>query len=343
MPAVREFGKRLFHKFERKQLKRSRLLSILIAAALLLACGVAKVLSRRHALPSSPHPPASSSAPPTAVSVKPVSPKATSDAEADPVVVSAAIASICGADPATADRYEERNDALRSIMRERHLPTNDVAALTDWLASTNDVLRVERLAALKNDVMNLLRSQITPPPDFADTLVAMFEGGDHPPAVLDYCIQHLGALQGDIKDHAQRLRIRALFVEAAGRTNQPYAGTALYALAENDFATPDQEAELRRLTLALCSPDANAVARIAAVQLAGERGYAEALPLLRSTLSSARRDAVTDVVCIGSLGLLGTADDIPLLRRFAALGPRYAPAAETAIRRIEEREGGTEL
>jgi hypothetical protein len=169
-----------------------------------------------------------------------VSPKATSVAEADHFVVSSAIAAICGADPASADRYEARNDALRSIMRERHLPTNDVAALTDWLASTNDVLRVERLAALKNDV------------------------------------------SGEI-------------------------------------------------------------ARIAAVQLAGERGYAEALPLLRATLSSARRDAVTDVVCIGSLGLLGTADDIPLLRRFAALGPRYAPAAETAIRRIEEREGGTEL
>ena len=293
---------------------------------------------------STPPPlPRKPSTPPAEVDIKSVSPNAMSVAKVARVAASSAIATFCGEDPATADRYEERNNALRSIARERNLSTNDVAALVSWLASTNDALRVERLAALKNDVMNLLRSQITPPPDFADTLVAMFEGGDHPPAVLDYCIQHLGALQGDIKDNAQRLRIRALFVEAAGRTNQPYAGTALYALAEDDFATPDQEAELRRLTLALCSPDANAVARIAAVQLAGERGYAEALPLLRATLSSARRDAVTDVVCIGSLGLLGDAGDLPLLQRFAVLGPRYAPAAETAIRRIEEREGGTEL
>ena len=103
---MREFGKRLFHKFERKQLKQSRLLSILIAAALLLTCGVAKVLSRRHALPSPPHPPAPSSTPPAVVDIKPVSPKATSVAEADHFVVSSAIAAICGADPATADRYD---------------------------------------------------------------------------------------------------------------------------------------------------------------------------------------------------------------------------------------------
>ena len=144
-------------------MKRYHQFSSLIVSAFLLACGVAKVFSLRHALPSPPLPPTPST-PPAAVSVKPMSPKTTSVAEAYPGLVSAAITAICGADPTSADRYEARNDALRSIMRERHLPTNDVAALTDWLASTNDVLRVERLAALKNDTMNLLRAQEPPPP-----------------------------------------------------------------------------------------------------------------------------------------------------------------------------------
>ncbi len=256
----------------------------------------------------------------------------------DAITASPYIAVIIGTDPDSSDRYEARNDALRAIARERNLASNDVAALVSWLASTNNVLRVERLAALKNDVMNLLRRQESPPPDFADTLVAMFEGGDHPPAVLDYCIQHLGAMQGGIADEALRRRIRSLLVKAAGRINQPYAGTALYALAEDASATPAHEAELRRLTLALCAPGANPVARIAAIQLAGQRGYAEALPLLLETLSAPRRDAVTDIVCLGSLGLLGDAGDLPPLRRFATMGPRYATAAETAIHRIEERE-----
>ena len=269
--------------------------------------------------------------------VRSVAPGPSSSTEPNPAAISASIATIRGADPSTADRYEARNDALRSIARERNLQEDDVAALTAWIASANDVLRVERLAALKNDVMNLLRRQENPAPDFADTLISMFESGDHPPAVLDYCIQHLGAMQDDITDESRRLRVRALLATAAGRANQPYAGTALYALAEDGSATPAQEADLRHRTLALCAPDANPVARIAAIQLTGQRDYAEALPLLRAVLSSPRRDAVTDLVCIGSLGLLGTADDIPLLRRFAAMGPRYATAAETAISRIEKR------
>ena len=286
------------------------------------------------------HPPLPSAQPAhsAVVDEKTVTLKAESAVVTDPAIVSASIAAICGADQDTTDRYEARNDALRSIMRERNLTADDVAALTAWLASTNDVLRVERLAALKNDAMNLLRRQENPAPDFADTLISIFESEAHPPAVLDYCIQHLGAIQGDLADESQRRRIHSLLMKAAGRKSQPYAGTALYALAEDASATPAQDEELRRLTLVLCAPGANPVARIAAIQLAGQRGYAEALPLLLETLSAPRRDVVTDIVCLGSLGLLGDAGDLPLLRRFATMGPRYATAAETAIHRIEEWE-----
>ena len=126
---------------------------------------------------------------------------------------------------------------------------------------------------------------------------------------------------------------------AARRKNMPYAGTALYSLAADRRATPQQKEELKRLTLALCGPDANPAARIAAVQLAGERGYGEALPVLRKALSSPRRDAVLDIVAIGSVGLLGDSSDIPRLSHFIKHDSRRAPAAEAAIRRINERSG----
>ena len=70
------------------------------------------------------------------------------------IEATAAVAVVCGEDAATAGRYEERNDALRSIARRRDLPENDVAALVKFLASAKDPLPVERIAALKNDVMN---------------------------------------------------------------------------------------------------------------------------------------------------------------------------------------------
>ena len=93
------------------------------------------------------------------------------------------------------------------------------------------------------------------------------------------CIQHLGAMQGGIGDGALRARVHAVLVKAARRKNMPCAGTALYSLAADRRATPQQLEELKRLTLALCGPDANPAARIAAVQLAGELGE-RALPFV---------------------------------------------------------------
>jgi hypothetical protein len=139
-------------------------------------------------------------------------------------------------------------------------------------------------------------------------------------------------------------------VRAVGRKAEPLEQeivAASYAVAivcgddvaADRRATPQQKAELKRLSLALCGFDANPAARVAAIQLAGERGYGEALPVLRKELSSPRRDAVIDIVAIGSVGLLGDSSDIPRLSHFIKHDSRRAPAAEAAIRRINEGSG----
>ena len=319
-----------------------RITVIACGTALLIAAAVGVVVASRNHRQPAPPPDVPVAASPAEVRVKAVERKSTTVARPNVATASRAVAIVCGADEATADRYEARNDALRSVARRRDLPEGDVVALMDYLASTNDVLRVERVAALKNDVMNLLRSQEPPPANLADTLIALFEGGEHPPAVLDYCIQHLGAMQGDVTDDATRRRIREVLVGAARRAGQSYAGTALYSLADDRRATPAQESELKRLTLALCRPEANSAARIAAIQLAGERGYAEALPILRRTLSGERRDAVLDIVAIGSVGLLGDIGDIALLSRFSS-DSRRATAADVAVKRITERNSSQKV
>ena len=327
-----------------------RMIVTVCGSALLIAAAVAVTLflCERQPVPPPDVPVAQT---PAEVRVKAVERKSTTVARANAAIASHAVVIVCGMDEATADRYEARNDALRSIARRRDLPEGDVVALMDYLASTNDVLRVERVAALKNDVMNLLRRQEPPVEGLAETLIVMFEGRgisthnsstpnspthSHPSVVLDYCVQHLGAMQGEITDDATRRRIREVLVGAARRAGQSYAGTALYSLADDRRATFAQNAELKRLTLALCRPEANSAARIAAIQLAGERGYAEALPLLRETLSGARRDAVLDIVAIGSVGLLGDIGDIALLSRFSS-DSRRATAADVAVKRITER------
>ena len=310
-----------------------RLVAIVCLLMLLIAAAVVVALHARRR--PAPPPDAPAAQKPAEVRVKAVERNVETVDRGEVVAASGAVAIVCGEDAATAGRYEARNDALRSIARRRDLPEKDVAALIAYLRTADNAMRIERVAALKNDIMNLLRSQEPPPKDLAGTLIGIFEGGMHPPAVLDYCIQHLGAMLDEL-DEKGRLRVRAVLAKAAKRTKQPYAGTALYSLAEDARATPAQDKELKGLALALCKPEANHAARIAAIQLAGQRGYAEALPVLRETLLGARRDAVLDTVCIGSVGLLGNADDIPILSRFSS-DSRRAPAVDAAIQRIKER------
>lgn len=255
-----------------------------------------------------------------------------------PEGVSAAVAVICGRDAAAAGRYEVRNAALRSLSRCRDLKADDVRALMDYLRATGGALRVEREAALKNDVLNLLRNQATLPDGLVDLLMEMFACNEQPSVVRDYALQHLGALQKDDFDAQRRRDCRDLFVAAAKDIREPFAGTALYSLAATEQMSKAQETELRRLTVAACGTESNPLARMSALQLAGERGYREVLPIVRKQLDGARRDAVTDMVAVGTLGLLGGRDDLSRLERLKARGgQRLRPAVEAAIRRIEER------
>ena len=248
------------------------------------------------------------------------------------------IRTVCGLDAASADRYEARNDALRSVARRRDLASDDVALLMSYVESTNCILRVEREAALRNDVLNLLRNQVPVPTGLSALLIGMVERGGYDPAILDYCVQHLGALWPDIRDDVRRNRVRDLLVLTARDISNPCAGTALYSLAEGIGPGKD-DGLLRRLTLAACAKDANPLVRLSALQLAGERGYREALPSALAVLCGSRRDAVLDTVAAGTVGLLGDASDLKALENLRQKGGRrIRVAVDAAVARINDRE-----
>ena len=220
-----------------------RKIGAVCVTALLIAAAVVVALLERQQAPLPEVPVAQT---PAEVRVKAVERKSAPVADGEVAAASGAVAIVCGEDEATADRYEARNDALRSIARRRDLPKNDVDALLAYLRRADDVMRIERVAALKNDVMNLLRNQEPPVEGLAETLIVMFEGRGisthnssthnspthpHPPAVLDYCMQHLGAMVNELDD-AMCNRVREVLVRAAHEKTKPYAGTALYSLAE---------------------------------------------------------------------------------------------------------------
>ena len=88
--------------------------ALLIAAAAAVAVVVASRNRRQPLLP----PDVPVAALPAGVRVKAVERKTGPVAEGELAAASGAVAIVCGEDAATADRYEARNDALRSIARK---------------------------------------------------------------------------------------------------------------------------------------------------------------------------------------------------------------------------------
>ena len=86
---------------------------------LLIAAAV--VVALRERLQPVPLPEVPVAQTPAEVRVKAVERKSATVARPNAATASRAVAIVCGADEATADRYEARNDALRSIARRRDL------------------------------------------------------------------------------------------------------------------------------------------------------------------------------------------------------------------------------
>ncbi len=257
---------------------------------------------------------------------------------------SSAVRIVCGCDSATAGRYLARASALRSISRRRDLSPGDVAALMGYLVATNDTMGASRTAGLKNDVLNLLRNQDEVPRDLAQVLVEMIECGEYDATITDYCIQHLGAMWRDFAGEGEKAQVRAALVAAASRRDLAYAGTALFALADEPGPSQFARGRLRALTVSLLRDEsANELARISAIQLAGRSGYKEALPSVRRILSASRPPTVLAMASVGALGSLGGPEDVPLLEELRdSGGVRLRPAVESALARTGKRlaEGG---
>lgn len=249
---------------------------------------------------------------------------------------SAAVDVVCGLDSRTAGRYASRIGAFRSIAGRRDLPPEDVSVLLGYVASTNDAMSAELVAGLKNEVLNLLRNQDPVPERLAGLMMDMVDSGDYDATTVDYCTQHLGAMWRDFATEGMRERARNVFVSAASCKGRPYAGTALYSLADEKDAPAEYREKLRRLTVAIaCDPAANRLARISAMQLAARKGYAEVLKSARKTIAEPRPDAVLAMVSVGAIGSLGCAADIPALECLRESGGRrLEPAIDAALAKL---------
>lgn len=246
--------------------------------------------------------------------------------------------------------FSERLDSVHSL--GGNLNEDERDALYYFIASRPD--DADNLV-LKNDIMNALRDQRIPPPEFAETLIALFKDHSLGETTRDYIIQHLRPWYED--NPRDRHLILPVFFAALKESGGSIAGTALLALDSLSKEFPEVDAAKVAAAAAdmAGSTTDSPLVRISAVQIAAEllddpRAASAMNPeTVERTVETIRNLAASDgdgstalrVSAIAALGRVGAPDDAELLKRILLKDEkRYHPAARRALALIGGRGTG---
>jgi hypothetical protein len=240
------------------------------------------------------------------------------------------IAQICGA-----NGYGE----LQTLQDAGPLSTADCEALCRFLREKTTDETLERMASLKNSVMNILARQTNLPDPWETLLRQILEDENQHPVIRDYALQHLFSRYEELPDGPPRRELEALFWRMLQRTQGSFAGTALlglYNLSVQGFGIDAVRLRQGALNL-LQGPAAGPLSRISALQVCALSGERDALP---AALRTAQQEETLALRCsaIAAIGALGTKRDLPALQAVRHEGnPSIRLAAQAAIKRIETK------
>lgn len=222
----------------------------------------------------------------------------------------------------------------------KDLSDNEVQALFVLLnrKSGQDNLPLEQLNALKNDVINALKSQTRKPLDLANNLMAMFYDKGHDGVWRDYCVQHLGSFYLKIDNANEQKMARDLFWAATHETDSSIAGTALIALANNsDQPDITRDAIANRALLLSEDPKCGELAKITSLQICAKLGEKKVLLTARQIAGSGASVPLR-MSAIATVGTLGEESDRVMLEKYAvSTDTRLRTAAQSALKRLGKK------
>lgn len=249
-----------------------------------------------------------------------------------------------------AERFLQRHAAVHDLGDD--LNEQEIQALYVFLLAPPPDGGLERRQdrALKNDLLNRLRSQKDTPDGLTNILVAMFNNADQDPVVRDYALQQMRAWQeaAPMDDYTV---MEETLARALEETEGSIGGTALLALRQFDKDSNKSGADpgLPRSVLAsatqsalsiLHSKDAGELSRITAMQVAAERVPEEIVPLAAQWAQDTSSSYPKRISAISALGSSASEEVIAILARIEAQGDPYLqPALQTAYRKL--RKAGT--
>jgi len=234
--------------------------------------------------------------------------------------------------------YRSRIQAVHGLPTD--LSDNEIQALYAFINRKvgEDTLPPGQLNAIKNEVLDELRSQGEPSPDFAHNMMAMYYDTTHDTVWRDYCIQHLGIWYPKIGDADERSAAAQLFWNALENTATSLAGTALIALSDNIGQPGIEKSAVTQKALDLCAdPGTAAVTKTTALQICAGQGDRRVLPVAREIAESSGNTPLR-MSALAAIGTLGDKSDRALLERFASSSDvRLRTAARSALGRLSAK------
>ena len=232
--------------------------------------------------------------------------------------------------------YESRWNAISKLSKTLSLEQREI--LYDFLLSKEkpENLSAENFYEIKNDLLNQLREQASPPPELTGVLTAMYQDKDQDPVIRDYAIQHLScwySVVGDKKAISQNLW------QAAGERGESLSGTALLGLQKLSASSPEIDSkQVAAAALSLAQDTkVNPLTRITAVQVCGQMGLKQVSSLARN-LADTSDSLPLRLSALATLGDLGGNENLRYLeKRLTSASNLELTAVSSAIQRARKR------
>lgn len=244
-------------------------------------------------------------------------------------------------DSVTADgpniTLSERLDALYALSPKISIEQSQ--RLFTFLRSTKipQGLETQHVWALKNDLLNTLREQNEPSPEYEQVLRDILNNPAQDSVMRDYALQHARPWY---PLSANKAHVLALLWGSARGKDGSLPGTAMLSLFGiwQEYPSDVSPVELGALALQVAKDETSHIdARISCLQICGKIGYE---PALSYAIQTAQKGKVTQfrMSAIATIGDIGDKKQTPLLNKLAKdSDPGLVKSATAAIKRIGKR------
>jgi len=202
-------------------------------------------------------------------------------------------------------------------------------------------LQSHHLHALKNEMLNRLREQTSPPAKLTQTMIDLFLDQEQDPVIREYTLQHL-SLWYEKATVKEKERCRDVFWGALQEERETnIAGTALIALYHlQPSETAIDRAHLEEAARNLAQDDAcSRASRLTALQICGQLGLKEIIPLAMDLAEPLDQPLTLRAAAIASLGDLGDPAAYAFLQeRMNDENKIIRRAASSALSRLKQKE-----